>query len=213
VRWNGILFDLDGTLWNATHITALSWQYVKNDHPEIRACIDLQTVQKHIGKTNDELAHILFPAFSYEKSCALIEEACAWENRLLMQNGGILYPDIQRILAALSAVCPLFIASNCQSGYIETFLAYHAAASYFTDYICAGDTGRPKGENICMLCHKHSITHPVFVGDTLGDAQAAQFAGCDFLHAAYGFGEVPASHTVGTLTCPADLLKYIEFLL
>ncbi len=60
----------------------------------------------------------------------------------------------------------------------------------------SGRTGKSKGENIKLLMDRNGLCAgasdcngaAVYVGDTLGDETAANFAGIPFIHAAYGFG-------------------------
>ena len=210
MTWDAILFDLDGTLWDATHVTAKIWPGVLANHPEIHKTIDLETVQSYMGHTNEELAEILFPELPFEKGYALMLEACEMENKLLSEEGGRLFPALGETLAALVQDYPLGIVSNCQSGYIEVFLAYHGFSSLFRDHICSGDTHLEKWENIRSLCDRNGYRNPVYIGDTLSDASAAAKAGIDFLWASYGFGEVPESMCIGKLYTPADMLHYIK---
>ena len=99
---------------------------------------------------------------------------------------------MENVLAELSQKYELFIVSNCQSGYIETFLQYHKLERYFTDYECPGGTGREKGENIRIVIDRNNLEKAVYIGDTQGDYESAVFAGIPFIHAAYGFGNVEA---------------------
>lgn len=207
--WDAILFDLDGTLWDATHITAKIWPGVLANHPEIQRTIDLETVQGYMGKSNEELAGILFPEMPFEDGYALMMESCEMENLLLSREGGKLYENLLPTLEKLAKEYPLGIISNCQSGYIEVFLEHHRTGHLFRDHICSGDTHRVKSENIRTLVQRQGYRNPVYVGDTVHDAAAARDAGCDFLWAAYGFGEVPADLYCGRLNKPADIFKYI----
>ena len=42
----------------------------------------------------------------------------------LTVHGGELYPDVEKTLDELSERYDLYIVSNCQRGYIESFFAY-----------------------------------------------------------------------------------------
>ncbi|MBQ7923433.1 MAG: HAD family hydrolase [Clostridia bacterium] len=204
-QFDSILFDLDGTLWDATSVTADIWQIVMSHHPEIQNKIDLDTVQKYMGHTNEELASILFPDMPFEEGYALIMESCREENRLLRERGGILYADVREVLTGLAERYPLFIISNCQAGYIDAFLAYHGFGHLITDYISSGDMGMAKADNIRYICRKHGLLKPVYVGDTGGDCMAAADAGCPFIFASYGFGTVPAEKCTAVLSSIRDL--------
>ena len=96
------------------------------------------------------------------------------------------FEDLEETLKALPY--PLFIVSNCQSGYIETFLECCGLGKYFKDFECSGNTGNPKGENILEIIRRNEIKNAVYVGDTQGDCNASQVAGIPFIFAEYGFG-------------------------
>ena len=51
----------------------------------------------------------------------LMDECCEQENIYLAEHGGILYPKLEETLQKLSEKYPLFIVSNCQDGYIQSF--------------------------------------------------------------------------------------------
>jgi phosphoglycolate phosphatase len=86
--------------------------------------------------------------------------------------------------------------SNCQEGYIEAFLDYHKLGKYFLDFENPGRTGLTKGENIKLVIERNQLQHPVYVGDTKGDQEAATFAGIPFVFARYGFGQPETYHFV-----------------
>ena len=91
----------------------------------------------------------------------------------------------------LSKKYKLYIVSNCQDGYIQCFFkAYPHLEQYFMDFECHGSTGLMKADNIRLIADGHSLKNPVYVGDTLGDANASREAGVPFVYARYGFGEV-----------------------
>ena len=205
--YDSILFDLDGTLWDATHVTAKIWPTVLARHPEVHRSITEADVQAHMGRTNEELAPLLFPDLPYDKAYGLMMESCAVENELLRTNGGRLYPDIPRVLAALTVEYPLFIVSNCQAGYIEAYLSYHRLVKYFLDHISSGDTGKKKADNIRFLRDKHDLQSSLYVGDTRFDEEAARASGCDFCYVTWGFGDVSApDHVCHT---PMELLSLL----
>ena len=103
---------------------------------------------------------------------------------------------------------PLYIVSNCQSGYIEAFLDHYGFRKYFEDIECYGNNLKQKGDNIRLLADRNGLTEAVYVGDIQGDYDASCHAGVGFIHAAYGFGtiaaDVPEIHTFEELTETAD---------
>ena len=120
----------------------------------------------------------------------LFDRCCQVENTYLREHGGVLYPQLEETLEALSQKLPLFIVSNCNAEYIPCFLDAHHMHSYFQDWECIGRTGKQKWENILLVAERNHLKAPVYVGDTVLDQEAAQKAGVPFYHAAYGFGQV-----------------------
>lgn len=192
-RFDSILFDLDGTLWDATNVTAATWVEVLAKHPEVKCAmpLDHETICRYMGLTNEELAEVFFPDLPFEEAFALMQESCALENEWLPVRGGILYDGVEETLFRLKTEgYRLFVVSNCQAGYIEAFLWAHDLGDLFEDSECTGNTGLCKAENIRLVMERNGLTSPVFVGDTISDGSAARTAGIPFVYAKYGFGEL-----------------------
>lgn len=185
---DGIIFDLDGTLWDAVDEIMFTWNQVIERYPGLRDPIQRPEQESVMGLQMDEIAARLFPFESASRQLSLMQECVTEENRYLREHGALLYPAVRETLSALHEVYPLYIVSNCQQGYIEAFLHAHALESNFDGFLCYGDTGKSKGENIRTVVEAQCMTNPVYVGDTQGDQNAAQLAGIPFVYAAYGFG-------------------------
>lgn len=192
IKYDSIFFDLDGTLWDATGITAETWVEVRKNHPDLRfdPPITREDVGKHMGITNEELANVFFPQLPFETAYSLIKESCDLENRILAERGGKLFDGVEETLQELKKKGKrLFIVSNCQEGYIDTFISAHGFYSLFEDFESSGRSGRDKGDNIISLMVKHGVRNGIFVGDTRSDELGAKKAGIPFVYAKYGFGE------------------------
>lgn len=186
----GIIFDMDGTLWDSAAGVAASWtEVVKREYRDDRVITEKE-IQSVMGKTMDKLAEALFPELSYEKRMKLLEHCCNEENDYLRQHGGVLYENLEVTLQKLKRNYSLYIVSNCQSGYIEAFLEYYGFEHYFEDIECYGNNGLEKGENIRLVVQRNGLTDSVYVGDIQGDYEASKVAGVRFIHAAYGFGSI-----------------------
>ena len=187
-----VLFDLNGTLWDAVGVTADTWVRVLADHPDLKPAVPMDTVhiKKYMGLTNEELAEVFFPGLPFEEVFALMMESCGWENRWLPERGGILYDGVNETLHALHEKgVRLFVVSNCQDGYIEAFLTAHHMYGIIEDWECTGRTGMCKADNIREVIRRNHLLHPVYVGDTVSDRNGADGAGIPFIYAKYGFGE------------------------
>ena len=206
--FDGILFDLDGTLWDAVPEVAESWNQTLA-REGIDRVLTVTELFPCMGMLLPDIGARLLPNLPRERMEELIELCCADENAYLAQHGATLYPGAEAALAALSKKYPLFIVSNCQSGYIEAFFQGSGMGKYFTDFESAGNTGLTKAENIALVVKRHGLKKPVYVGDTALDHASAQGAGVPFIHAAYGFGKVentPAIHSLGELEKLLEIL-------
>ena len=186
-----VLFDLDGTLWDSAEGVAASWNeaLAEMKRPERT---DEAGIHSVMGKTMDVIAHEFFPRESPEVAERMMNFCLLRENDYLRRHGGILYEGLEDTLKALRKEGYfLSIVSNCQEGYIEAFLAYHGLEKYFDDTENFGHTGHGKGYNIRLVLERNEIDQAAYLGDTLGDYDAAMEAGIPFIYAAYGFGHVP----------------------
>ncbi len=185
-----ILFDLDGTLWDACETMVGSWNQTlaKFRHPAISKTLTLQDMQGIMGLEVVPIARKLFPDAPEELAIKAVQQCCEEECAVLRQQGGRLYPGLVETLQELQKQYPLMIVSNCQQGYIEAFLDAHKLGWLFADFLCAGDTGQGKGHNIRTILARNGLEAGVYVGDTEGDRLAAEQAGLPFIWAAYGFG-------------------------
>lgn len=186
----GIIFDMDGTLWDSAASVAGCWtEVLKNQYDSVRIVTedDLQSV---MGLTMDKLAAALFPNVEESLRMQMLEDCCNAENAYLEQHGAVLYEGLEDVLKQLQKDYHLYIVSNCQSGYIEAFLTYYGFGHYFEDIECYGNNQLKKGDNIRNVVERNHLEQAVYVGDIQGDYDASCEAGVAFIHAAYGFGTI-----------------------
>ena len=206
--FDGILFDLDGTLWDACPQLTESWNQAIAFHKVPRAPLTVQEVRDCMGLLLRDIAERLLPTLPREEQDVVINDCVRHELEYLAHHGGALFPQAEETLTALVAQCPLFVVSNGEDGYIEAFFQGTGMGKYFTDYESAGRTGLPKSENIKLVVERNGLKNPVYVGDTPLDCSSAREAGVPFLHAAYGFGKVPGAPAAQTFAqLPQELAK------
>ncbi len=188
-----VIFDLDGTMWDALDGIRMTWNQVVANHPEYRKDpISSEELEGCLGLPMTDIAVKLFPNTTAEQQQKLMDECCALENAYLSEHGGVLYPKLEETLTELKKNYKLFVVSNCQQGYIESFIKAHRLAGCFDDIECWGNNLLPKGENNKLIMKRNGVTKAVYVGDTAGDEESARVAGIPFIFAKYGFGEAKA---------------------
>lgn len=188
---DGIIFDVDGTLWDSTDTVALSWNQAIAENTDLTPNITGTELKSLFGKTMDEITGALLPSLSPEERTRIGYLCFDYENKLLASSPGKLYPGVREMFEALSQETNLFIVSNCQCGYIEVFLETTGLGCCVKDHLCFGQTQVPKNESIRILMERNHLENVVYVGDTQGDFDACQKAEIPFILAEYGFGSAP----------------------
>ena len=187
---DGIIFDVDGTLWDSTDFVAESRNQAIHENSDLDIEINRTVLSNLFGKTMDEICNALFPQLSAEEKERLGSLCFEYENRFLETNPGQLYDGVADTIKELAKHTDLYIVSNCQCGYIEVFLKTTGLSPYIKDYLCFGQTLTSKGQTIRTLMMKNHLEDVVYVGDTQGDADACQKADVPMIYVSYGFGTV-----------------------
>ena len=186
---NGVIFDLDGTLWDVTDTTL-------NSANEIAAerglpAVTRAAVVNSFGLPKEGSAANFFPDMPLEKSVPLIEEIILRNIDNLFVKGGNFYPHLLDMLAALQREYDLFIVTNSpKRRYAESFIVASHTKEFFKDYYSAGELGMSKAKAIAKIITDYKLPGAVYVGDTQTDYDSATEAGAAFIYANYGFGQV-----------------------
>lgn len=188
---DSIIFDLDGTLWDASPTSAIAWSKTAREH-KINVTIDEAAIKGVSGLPFDRCVDVLFGSYakSAPKLRSLLDES---EQQEILARGGRFYPGMVECLRTLSRDYKLFLVSNCQEWYMNSFFEHSGLRDVFQDALCFGQTNLPKTENIKTIVDRHQLKSPIYVGDTHWDQEAAFFAGVKFIFARYGFGAIKVS--------------------
>ena len=186
-RIEGIIFDLDGTLWSAIPSTVEAWNAViAKSYPE-RAPLTEADLEGVTGKPFDTCVEILFPGVKGDERKTLSAALDAEEKRVLQKRGGQLFPQVGETLSRLALTYDLFIVSNCQKWYLQNFFNHFPVAGFFKGWDCYGMSESSKAQMLQDVRSSYVIEDIVYVGDTSLDCAAAEEIDIPFIHAAYGF--------------------------
>ena len=77
MKFDGIILDVDGTIWNTTGVVAAAWnKAIEKLFPQVRR-VTAEILQGQIGKTMDVIADNLFPELS-DRKISLCKNAVKW---------------------------------------------------------------------------------------------------------------------------------------
>lgn len=189
MQFESLIFDIDGTLWDNRSVVAEGYNAQLKDEGMEPLSVNEDILSTVFGRVLRDIADILFVSVPETKRYALLDRCIAREDELLRSSDKLVsYPNVKETLEELKKNHRLFIVSNSQVGYPELSMEKMKLTHLFSGHLCFGDTHTCKGETIIRLMKEHNITSACYIGDTLGDQEAAELAGIPFIHCTFGFG-------------------------
>ena len=187
---DSLIFDLDGTLWDASITCTRAWNKTLKQFLNKKLFVDENTIRSFSGLKIDKILKQYFYFIPDNRHEDFIELYKVNETKLMKDFGGQLFSNVNKVLEELSINYRLFIVSNCLKGYIENFIELNKFENVFTDFESSGNTGRAKADNIRIIIERNGIENPIYIGDTEWDYEAARKINIPFVYAAYGFGRI-----------------------
>ncbi len=186
---DGIIFDMDGTLWDAVQSYCDVWNETIAHFGIKRSEVKYDELVVLMGKHLRDIYDCLI-GDCFENRELFIERLIEDERRMIPVIGGKLYEGVDETLEKLGKQCKLFMVSNCSADGLNNFLTFTGLSHHFVENLTYGSTGVDKSVNIRRLLDKYNLKRAVYVGDIQKDADSTHAAGIEFVHAAYGFGKV-----------------------
>lgn len=184
-----IIFDMDGTLWNASESSAKGWNAALASYGLSGIVITPRHMESVAGLPLNECVRALITDESAASDPHLLETIDAHEKITVEDAGGTPFEGVVEGIEALAARYPLFLVSNCQDWYLAAFWRHVPVERFFRASLCHGATGASKAEMIGRTVDAHRLRNSIYIGDTDGDERAARAAGIGFGFAEYGFGK------------------------
>lgn len=185
---DAIIFDMDGTLWNALDSYAHIWNVCMREFA-ISGQIEAADLLRYMGYSIEEIFNQGIiqtpPHLNHQLFLKRLEEI---EDEMMPTLGGVLFPGVLEGLETLSRHFTLMLQSNCSAKGLQNFMQFTHTETFFRDYLSWGMNQQPKSVNIRTLMQRHGISRAVYVGDTQSDCRHAHDAGVPFVLMTYGFG-------------------------
>lgn len=186
MKYDAIIFDLDGTLWNANKSCTDAWNSFLEEH-NYQNRISVKAMDDITGTPMDYAIDELLPGLRKDHN-DIKNILSGYERVMVGKNGGDIYPDVLKGINDLSCNFKIFIVSNCEEWYLHKFIEFSGLGPLLTGFDCHGSSGVEKYLMIEDLRNKHGLKKIVYVGDTIYDKSAAELSHSDFVQVTYGFG-------------------------
>ena len=186
---DSLLFDMDGTLWNATDSYAAVWNRCFAD-----CGLDIHITGDDLTAYMGKPIEVIVDGITMERVSAdfnrhaFVEALGLAEDDMMPQLGGTLYPGVYEGLKKLSQHYRLFMVSNCGRNGLHNFMQFTETAHFFSGSISYGENPVPQSGNMQYIIKQYGLNGAIYVGDTQGDCDETHRAGIPFAYARYGFG-------------------------
>ena len=184
---DSLIFDMDGTLWDANDTYVKAWNLAFKQL-QIPQQMTRKWLSSMVGWERKNILAQVFPAYSLEERDTFIQQIITNQDRLIGEEGGILYPGVKEGLAKLATKYTLLIVSNCAENTIKQMMRFCGIAEFITDELAHGVNKMPKSRNIKLIAERNQLLNPVYVGDTDTDGFETRKANIPYIFVDYGFG-------------------------
>lgn len=185
-RFDSLIFDMDGTLWDAVDTYAAIWNETYR-RLGVDATVTRSMLIDCMGLPLDRITDLIAPPDLDRRRFE--SELRRVDAEIMPVAGGRLYDGVRELIPKLAERYRLFMVSNCGPHGLDYFMRFTGMGEWFTATLTYGQTRQPKSENIRRLIREYDLAAPAYVGDTQGDCDQAHTAGIPMVYVSYGFGQ------------------------
>jgi len=179
----GVIYDLDGTIIDTTHLHEMAWQEV-GDSLGIHLSAEMLVKQK--GVSNEEAVRLLFPSQGTEK----VEQLVQKKNEYIANNFGK-FVEVKGIAEVISELqkkeYKVWICTSAPKEFVMRVASEISVVDDIKDNIVWREMckeGKPSPEPLLFTLKQMGLQAPetVFVGDAWSDYKASIAAKIPFLY-------------------------------
>lgn len=182
-----LIFDMDGTLWDATDSYARTWNETSR-RLGFESRVTGKRLLRFMGKPLADIFDGLFTDGMPVDKDTYMQRLLVVEAEMMPLIGGTLMEGVATGLHRLARHYPLMMVSNCSATGLRNFLAFTKLHDCFVDTLTNGETHLSKAENIELIMRRNGADSAVYVGDTQHDCDETHRARQRFAFVEYGFG-------------------------
>lgn len=195
MAYQGILFDLDGTLVDSIQDLYLATNLMLSDLA--RPIISLEMAQQFVGNGMETLVKRALSGDMQINSAlttSQVDQAIALFEQHYQQVAGQhsqLYPYVDKVLPALSHL-PKAIVTNKPRVFTEKLLEQLELTPHFNVVVCGDDMEKkPSPTPLLFACEQLGVApeNTLMIGDSKSDILASQRANIDVLALTYGYNQ------------------------
>lgn len=209
--YDGIIFDLDGTLWQTRDSYIYAYHKILESHPEMKTEYTDQEIISTMGLTLENVGDIVFSLFDSTKRLEIMIEGLKYSCEYLLSYPSTIYPNVIDTIISLSKTTKLFIVSNCPKEYLDTFFVKSNLKDYFTDYrFLTLDTN--KKLNVSNLVKENKLNRVLMVGDSIDDYEAVKDGSIDYAFCEYGYRKCDNyQYAISDFKEIIDIISFVNF--
>ena len=80
----GILFDVDGTLWDSAPQVTEAWNDILSSCPDAGRTITVEDMYQYMGRPMDEISRMMLPHLEEKRRWEIMERCMEYENEYLL---------------------------------------------------------------------------------------------------------------------------------
>lgn len=140
--YDSLVFDIDGTLWDASGTSAIGFRRALAELG-LPARLTTEDVRGVTGRPFDECVRLLTQGLPGDEDIFL-RAFERHEELAVREHGGTLYDGVVEGMREISRRYRIFLASNCSAWYLECFLEHSGLRDIIEAATCYGLSGKPK---------------------------------------------------------------------